>query len=324
MNAEKTGELIRSIRKEKNITQQQLAEMIHVSDKAVSRWETGRGFPDIGNLEDISESLEVSVAELLRGERFEAQVTKEDVSEASAAGLEMARIVISRKKWINIALGFLCGAIVILLLFVRLLSPIPIEDAENALSVETLSGNELVAVFKNNVAGYELQRDIFPDEDGIYVSLSCYETLWNRLFGEKSRMIVSLGKIDETDYVYYYPSRDSDQLIWKAETAASPSGGTVTLPRRIYVGWMFIGVLMIAIGVICCIIFRKKAFFEIVLKITMLPAAAVLSIIAILAGGFDTVYNAMYYFVGIVLLTALIYILFLFLYGVYKARKVRH
>ena len=54
MNAEKTGEFIRNLRKEKNITQQELAEMLNVSDKAVSRWETGRGFPDIGNLEAVS------------------------------------------------------------------------------------------------------------------------------------------------------------------------------------------------------------------------------------------------------------------------------
>ena len=50
MNTEKTGKLIADLRKEKNLTQGELAELLHVSDKAISRWETGRGFPDINNL----------------------------------------------------------------------------------------------------------------------------------------------------------------------------------------------------------------------------------------------------------------------------------
>ena len=81
MNTEKTGSFIRDLRKEKNLTQQQLAELINVSDKAVSRWETGRGLPDIGNLEDLSEALDVSVAEMLKGERFSDSITSSDMVE---------------------------------------------------------------------------------------------------------------------------------------------------------------------------------------------------------------------------------------------------
>ena len=46
MNNETTGKFITELRKQKNLTQAQLAEMIHVSDKADSRWETGSGYPD--------------------------------------------------------------------------------------------------------------------------------------------------------------------------------------------------------------------------------------------------------------------------------------
>lgn len=58
MNIEKTGQFIAELRREKQLTQVQLADAIHVSDKAVSRWETGRGFPDIDNLEALSECLD--------------------------------------------------------------------------------------------------------------------------------------------------------------------------------------------------------------------------------------------------------------------------
>ena len=65
MNIEKTGQFIAELRREKQFTQVQLADTIRVSDKAISRWETGRGFPDIDNLEALSECLDVSIAELM-------------------------------------------------------------------------------------------------------------------------------------------------------------------------------------------------------------------------------------------------------------------
>ena len=74
MDAQKTGMFIQNLRKEKNMTQVELAEKIHVSDKAVSRWETGKGFPDINSFEDIAAALDTSVSELLSGERFEEYV----------------------------------------------------------------------------------------------------------------------------------------------------------------------------------------------------------------------------------------------------------
>lgn len=50
MNQYVTGEMIKRLREDKNMTQHQLAEKLHVTDKAVSKWETNRGYPDIFNL----------------------------------------------------------------------------------------------------------------------------------------------------------------------------------------------------------------------------------------------------------------------------------
>lgn len=69
MDAKKTGEFIALLRKERGLTQKQLAEELNVSDKAVSRWETGRGYPDIESLLALSEFFSVSTNELLYGER---------------------------------------------------------------------------------------------------------------------------------------------------------------------------------------------------------------------------------------------------------------
>lgn len=63
-----TGAVIRKLREDKRLTQEELAEKIFVSSKAVSKWETGQGFPDIILLEPIAAALGISVIELLSGE----------------------------------------------------------------------------------------------------------------------------------------------------------------------------------------------------------------------------------------------------------------
>lgn len=65
----KFGKFIREVRLEKGLTQRELADMLHVSNKAVSKWENGVGFPDIKLLEPLADSLDVSLLELMQGER---------------------------------------------------------------------------------------------------------------------------------------------------------------------------------------------------------------------------------------------------------------
>lgn len=68
MNQYVTGNMIRRLRESKNMTQQQLGEKINVSDKAVSKWETNRGYPDVSLIERLADALGVSVIELFSGE----------------------------------------------------------------------------------------------------------------------------------------------------------------------------------------------------------------------------------------------------------------
>lgn len=68
MNQYVTGATIRALRESKGLTQAQLAERLFVSDKTVSKWENGKGYPDISLLESIAEALGVSVTELLSGQ----------------------------------------------------------------------------------------------------------------------------------------------------------------------------------------------------------------------------------------------------------------
>lgn len=77
LNAQKTGKLIASIRKEQNRTQQDLAETLGVSSAAVSKWERGIGFPDVSLIEPLSASLGITIAELFKGERMENSIDHE-------------------------------------------------------------------------------------------------------------------------------------------------------------------------------------------------------------------------------------------------------
>ncbi|MBQ7574128.1 MAG: helix-turn-helix domain-containing protein [Clostridia bacterium] len=65
-----TGAVIRALREQKKMTQEELASRIFVSAKAVSKWETGQGFPDISLIEPLSRALDISVIELLSGEHI--------------------------------------------------------------------------------------------------------------------------------------------------------------------------------------------------------------------------------------------------------------
>lgn len=63
-----TGKIIKELRERKNMTQKQLSDKMQISDKTISKWETERGLPDIGLIENLAKCLDVSVAELLTGE----------------------------------------------------------------------------------------------------------------------------------------------------------------------------------------------------------------------------------------------------------------
>lgn len=71
MDQVKTGRFIKACRKEKNFTQREVAERLNISEKTVSKWETGNGLPEVGLMLPLCELLEISVNELLSGERLD-------------------------------------------------------------------------------------------------------------------------------------------------------------------------------------------------------------------------------------------------------------
>ena len=89
MDKEKTGEYIRNLRKNKGWTQMQLAEQLHISDKAVSKWERGISFPDIELMEELAQVFQVDVADIIRGE--EAGRAEHTVNELVKDTIDIAK-----------------------------------------------------------------------------------------------------------------------------------------------------------------------------------------------------------------------------------------
>ena len=110
LSAQKTGEFIVLLRKEAGLTQTQLAEKLHVTNKAVSRWETGKGFPDIATVADLADLFGVSVDELLYGKRAEDEEDVKDANEAIAgAFLQKAK----KEKHFGKRIAILCVAVTV-------------------------------------------------------------------------------------------------------------------------------------------------------------------------------------------------------------------
>lgn len=109
-------QFIATIRKEKKMTQAELAEQIHVTDKAISRWERGGGFPDIQTLEPLAQALGISILELMRSEKMEQEEgqEKQDRNANVIAGLLVFGVaaVAWAAKLTNLGGGLVLGGLV--------------------------------------------------------------------------------------------------------------------------------------------------------------------------------------------------------------------
>lgn len=111
MEAKELGLFIAKLRKEKQITQAELAKRLNVTDKAVSRWERGLGFPDINTLEPLADSLGISLSELMKCEKnCEADKTQNDSDTGILASIDIAKS--QRNKMMKkILFGFSCSIV---------------------------------------------------------------------------------------------------------------------------------------------------------------------------------------------------------------------
>ena len=184
MDAGKTGELIAALRKEKGWSQAELAERLGVTNKAVSRWETGRGYPDVELLPLVARELGVTISELLEGERTPAPPAVEEQMEflCESTGRE------KKKLWAAIAVA----AAVSVMLFCMWIYPRVLGFVDQIIGLPecvigaeydclTYYGQRYVPIFLGGVdctLGEELVSECQVEGSGFWGKLFFGEKLW--------------------------------------------------------------------------------------------------------------------------------------------------
>ena len=117
MDLIKTGKFLQELRKEKGLTQEQLAEQMGVARRTVSRWETGSNAPDLDILIDLSDYYDVDLREILSGERKSEHMNeelKETVLQVADYSNEEKERILRRMHWLFVAglIGFVAFLVI--------------------------------------------------------------------------------------------------------------------------------------------------------------------------------------------------------------------
>ena len=118
MDQIKIGKFIAERRKENNLTQMQLAEKLNITDRAISKWENGKGMPDSSIMLDLCNELKISVNELLSGEVLEMNNYNEKVEKNLLEMVKQKEQSDKRLLTMEIVIGVLAGLVLFILIFV--------------------------------------------------------------------------------------------------------------------------------------------------------------------------------------------------------------
>ncbi|MDE6142059.1 MAG: helix-turn-helix domain-containing protein, partial [Bacilli bacterium] len=107
MNQKKIGEFIAKCRKEKNQTQADLAEKLGVTEKSVSNWENGRNMPDLSLFKSLCENLNITINELMNGEKLSKENNQVNLDENIIKLTELAQLKSMRNGLIGMLICFI-------------------------------------------------------------------------------------------------------------------------------------------------------------------------------------------------------------------------
>lgn len=112
MNQEKIGRFISELRKEKGMTQANMAEQLGITDRAISKWETGKSMPDSSIMLELCDLLSINVNELLKGERISMEkrdtASEELLLELKKENEEKTKLLLKIETYMSILLIFVC------------------------------------------------------------------------------------------------------------------------------------------------------------------------------------------------------------------------
>lgn len=203
MDAKLTGELIARKRKELGLSQEELAERVHVTDKAISRWETGRGMPGVDSLEPLAVALGLTVSELLSGRELTAEELPKAADDQIVTSLKKG----NRMLWRGVLITLLVLVTwVVLFLGIRVgyhyFTSVPAENAQQlAQAAERYWNDQNLQVIQTQKRG-DFIAALLRRDDG-HIRLCVYErdpVFKNRWYGGGGKSNVKPGELASWNY----------------------------------------------------------------------------------------------------------------------------
>ena len=160
MDQVKIGKFIAKCRKEKNMTQAELAEKLNITDRAISKWETGKGMPDSSIMLDLCNELNISVNELLSGEVIEMN-DYDKKAEENLLKLNKSNQYISKKLLQSIIAIILLVLIIIVIGLYNFIKQVSKSDLDSTLT-------QAQSIYEINIKIQELEEKINALENIYY------------------------------------------------------------------------------------------------------------------------------------------------------------
>lgn len=218
MDQIKIGAFLKALRKTKELTQEQLAEKLNVSNRTVSRWETGSSMPDIGMLVALAEFYDVSIPEIIYAERKSENMNQE-TRETAAVMAEYSRNEVKAGK--QKVIGILMSAFG-LFIIVSALAVFPSDSSWG--SIYSILGSIFLVV------GIDLMIRPVVTKRGLRIGivLGCIGLLFGAFTLSDYIAVTQFNQVPRFRYETSYDSREPDQLVYKTIffTAVQKNPGT--------------------------------------------------------------------------------------------------
>ena len=222
MDQVKVGIFLKQLRKEKELTQEQLAEKLRVSNRTISRWETGSNMPDIGMLVEIADFYAVSIPEIIQGER-KCESMDQETRETAVAMAEYSQNTLKRekKKTVVLTVGILLAAFG-LLTVIAALSTFPSDSSWG--SIYSVAGGLLTVI------GLYFTTRSLTEKRGLraLIVLVCACLLFGVFMLSDYVAVTQFHQVPRFRWETVYDSRQPDRLVYKTLffTAVQKNPGT--------------------------------------------------------------------------------------------------
>lgn len=225
MDQVRIGAFLKTLRKGKELTQEQLAEQLYISGRTVSRWETGSNMPDIGMLVELAEFYDVSIPEIINGER-KSENMDQKIKETAVAMAEYSQVAAKtdRRKIIGILLSAFG-----LFIIISALSIFPSESSWGSIYA-TLGSIILIAGI------YLIIRQLVAKR-AVRLSLvfGCAVLLFGAFTLSDYIAVTQFHQVPRFSYETVYDSRLPDQLVHKTLFFTAIQQNPGTPEERVYI-----------------------------------------------------------------------------------------